>query len=126
MRKDQIIASERDINRILSLVDDDNDGFVNLTQLINLLSLLFAKQFNLVERIETVGLNRINVDKLKPATGNFFFDCITPFDADMYLDFLNEFYSPDPIGLMEFENPVRMKEFAEKVLVIYKNAIFVV
>ena len=122
MRNNEIMASERDINRILSLVDRDKDGYINLTQLINLLSLLFAQEFNLKERIESVGFNRINLD-------NDIFDYsfsyhMTPFEADLYLDFLNEFYSPDTIGLLENDDQIDIIDFAENVTPFFRHALF--
>lgn len=124
LRKDQVMASERDINRILSLIDKDQDGYITLTQMINLLTLLFAKQFNLTARIESVGFNQTNLDT--DSMGKSFTNVLTPYEADAYLDYLNEFYSPDSIGLWECNDPVEIKEFAERVTVFYKNAVFVI
>jgi hypothetical protein len=124
LRKDQIIASERDINRILSLIDYDNDGYVSMTQMINLLSLLFAQRSNLTERIESVGFNRTNLDT--DSMGKSLSNQMTPYEADMYLDYLNEFFSPDVIGLLEFDESVQIRDFAEKVTAFYTGAVFLI
>ncbi len=92
--------------------------------MINLLSLLFAQKSNLTERIESVGFNKTNLDT--DSMGKSLSNRMTPFEADAYLDYLNEFFSPDVIGLLEFDESVEINEFAEKVTVFYQGAVFVV
>ena len=130
IRHKEIVASERDIKRILSLIDSDHDGYINLTELINLLSLLFAKPTNLTERIESVGCRLI----INANHSNFYIDDwsngpikMSVNEADMFLDFLNEFYSPDTYGLLDFEEKsIAVADFSKQVSVFYETSLYII
>ena len=85
-RNGQIRATNSDINRILSVIDEDKDGFINLNELINMLSLLLAKKSNISKRVEFVLVSK-DFGKNNGLMNNI--------EVNNFLDLLNEFYMPD-------------------------------
>ena len=84
-RKDKLMASESDVDRALKLIDSDSNGFINLNEFVDLLSLFFANKLNLAERIKSV-LDNKSFSRLKPFT-------ITANDATNYFEFLADFFA---------------------------------
>lgn len=82
-RQGQICLTKEDITRLVSLVDQDQDGCISFDELINLLNLSMASRSNLPSRIELYVKSNSNTDAVEAA------------EATACLDYLNEFYSPD-------------------------------
>ena len=92
IRNGQINATNSDINRILSVIDEDKDGFINFNELINMLGLFLAKKSNITQRVEFVLINN-DFGKNNGLMNNI--------EVNSFLDFMNEFYTPDINDLNE-------------------------
>jgi hypothetical protein len=121
-------ASKHDVKKALKLIDTNNDNLINFNELIDFLSLFFANESNLAERIESV-LNSKSYTQLKP----YF---LSKDEANYYFDFLRIFFTniDDPFDFdlntaafnkPTFDERVSNKKFSQIAASYLKNSVYI-
>ena len=122
LRKRGIQGNEEDVNRVVQLMDADDDGLITFNEFVDLLQLFFAKPSNVGARVEMI-LNNRSFTNLKSYS-------LSPDEARSFLNFLDEFYGA-PAGTSsslrirpELNERISNAKFAELVAPIYSQLTF--